>query len=334
MCKLLTSLLIGMLSTYSLPLFARADLSVMRNVFEPALTAPAKQPSLLKTKIITVYYANLEDVYHFLSNKQYKLLSSTGSLNINKPLKQIWIKDDEQHVKEIVNIIHQIDVPHKQVLIKARIVNVDMHSLDVLGVSFMEKSLKAVQGDGDFSASIRSESVTFPIVTLKQDSLLDMQLSALEKKGHAQILAKPELTTLDHQTAIIQSGEEVPYEEKTPNGGTSVVFKKAALELQVTPEILPNNQIRLALNINQDKISPVNVAGTPAIHTQKIRTQVLVKDRQTIVLGGIFEEMNNHLQRHVPFFYKIPLLGLLFRHRLRTVAHKELIVFVTPTILH
>ena len=305
--------------------------TVNRNVFDPI---PHNQRALTQIKIIPIYYANIDSVYKFLMNKKYQFLSEFGVLNIDKRLRQLWIKDDQEHIKTITNVIKQLDLPNKQVLIKARIVNIDTHSLQSLGFNFSNHiSTQTPEGFMVDLPKTKERKMSFPIATLKAGVIIDLQLNALEQAGHAQILAKPELTTLNHEVAFIQSGEEVPYEEKTQSGSTSIAFKRAALRLSVTPEVLPNNRILLKLSVSQDKISTINIAGKPAIHTQKIKTQVLVDNQQTIVLGGIFEEMNDQSHQKTPFFSKIPLLGLLFRQHFHAFEHKELIIFVTPCIL-
>ena len=316
-----------------LPIVSEADLSPKRNIFMPVSSAAFDSASDFKTRTFTIYYADLDDIYKLLSDRRYQFLSKIGTVSIHKQLRQIWLKDDIQHLTAVEKVIQRLDVPYKQVLIKARIVNIDTQSLDALGFYFStfahtkNNSVRVNSTDED------ALGAAFPLVKLKVNNVIDFQLSALEKIGQAQILARPELTTLDRQTAIIQSGEEVPYVDETRHGGQKITFKKAALQLEVTPKVLPHNKILLKLKVNQDKISPVNVAGTPAIHTQTIQTQVLVSNRQTIALGGIFEQTSDQVNRRVPFIAKLPLIGLLFRHHLEKRERKELMVFVTPSLL-
>jgi type IV pilus assembly protein PilQ len=304
-----------------------------RNIFESAIE-DINLVHRAQLKIIPIYYGNVHDIYKFLTNKTHSVVSNIGTLTLNTRLRQIWIKDDVEHIAQVEKLIKKLDVPTKQVLIKARIVNIETHSLRELGISFESHILnKTKEGLLVDLPKTATNQFMFPFIKLKANTFIDLKLNALEQTGHAQILAKPELTTLNHETAFIQSGEEVPYAEKTQTGGTSITFKKAALQLKVTPEILPNDKILLKLSVNQDKISTINVAGTPSIHTQKIQTKVLVDNQQTIALGGIFEEMDDKSQRSIPFLSKIPILGFLFKHHTRGFSHKELIIFVTPSIL-
>ena len=160
-----------------------------------------------------------------------------------------------------------------------------------------------------------------------------MELAALESEGHGKVISRPKLITLDHEPAYIDSGEDIPYQERTAEGNTNVAFKRAALSLRVTPEIIVNNKILLHINVNQDKVSALTIQGVPAIDTQEIKTQALVNSKQTVVLGGIYEQTKNAITTRVPILSSIPLLGLLFRHKQITTERKELLIFITPQIM-
>lgn len=172
-----------------------------------------------------------------------------------------------------------------------------------------------------------------PIAQLGDGNRLDLELSALQNEGHATIISSPELLTNNQEAAEISSGEEIPYQEKTGEGNTSVAFKKAALQLRVTPQRLDTNKILLDLELNQDKISSLSVNGVPAINTQQIKTLVSVRNGHTIVLGGINESINTEQALSIPGFSKIPLLGALFRQHQKEVENKTLLIFITPEIM-
>ncbi|MCX7124943.1 MAG: hypothetical protein NTU49_04165 [Gammaproteobacteria bacterium] len=129
----------------------------------------------------------------------------------------------------------------------------------------------------------------------------------------------------------MESGAEVPYQEVTLSGGTSVSFKKAVLCLKVTPKRMPNNHILLHIALNQDKVSALTVNGVPAIETQQITTQVVVKNHQTIVLGGILETTHANQKEGLPIADKIPILGELFTHNTTMTKQQELLIFITPS---
>src|SRR3990167_7715795 len=172
---------------------------------------------------------------------------------------------------------------------------------------------------------------TLTIAKLAESRLLDLQISALEQEGHASLISSPALMTLDNQAAVIQSGAEVPYQEMTLSGGTSVSFKKAVLRLKVTPKQMTDDHILLHISLNQDKVSALTVKGVPAIQTQQITTQVVVKNHQTIVLGGILETTHAHQKVGLPVADKIPVLGKLFTHHTVLTKQQELLIFITPS---
>ena len=165
---------------------------------------------------------------------------------------------------------------------------------------------------------------------------LDLELSALEQEHAAEVLARPRITTINHQTARIEQGTEIPYVESAASGATSVAFKKAALSMEVTPQILPNAQILLNLKIRQDHPGEEVVTATGhaiSIDMQRIESQVLVRNRQTVVLGGIYQEKLLHQVNKVPWLGDLPWLGFLFRTQKKLLEKHEVLIFVTPKIV-
>lgn len=259
-------------------------------------------------------------------------------------LNPVWAS----HLPEISNRLLFENHPHEhatkrfsktpyQVLIKAHIVNIDHNYTRELGLSF-DTSKSTLTTAGGFRMNLPAPDASagefiIPIAALNQGILLEATLSALEKSGHAELISDPQLVTLNKQTAIIEAGQEVPYQQSTEGGGTSIAFKKAVLRLQVTPEVQPQKSILLHLTINQDQVSSLTVNGAPAINTQQLKTQVLMKSRNTLVLGGILQENKSDQHQGVPFLSKIPWLGVLFRYRKQTDDRNQLLIFVTPVIL-
>ena len=182
-------------------------------------------------------------------------------------------------------------LPVHQILIRAHIVNIDQDYTQELGLSLSTTStLSTINGyHMNLPNPDDNGGLIIPIAALGQGILLEATLNALEKAGHAQLISDPQIVTLDKKTAIIESGQEVPYQQSTEGGGTSIAFKKAVLRLQVTPMIKTNDHILLHLVINQDQVSGLTVNGVPAINTQQLKTQVLMKNHNTLVLGGILE---------------------------------------------
>ncbi|MBV1883969.1 MAG: type IV pilus secretin PilQ [Pseudomonadales bacterium] len=162
--------------------------------------------------------------------------------------------------------------------------------------------------------------------------LLELELSALESSGHADIIATPKVLTADQQTARIASGTEIPYQEASSSGATSVAFKEAALSLEVTPHITPDGRIIMELQINQDTVGD-EFAGIPSINTNNIQTNVLVNNGETVVLGGVFETSTVESITKTPFFGDLPVIGRFFRNTSKSERKQELLIFITPKIV-
>lgn len=278
-------------------------------------------------------FAKAADIADLLL-KSHSLISPTGNVVADPRTNSIWIKDEALKLQEIRHYLGAVDIPSEQVLIEARIVYADENFIRELGLKFGSAAHESSGKSGDMNMDLPLKPdtghATIAIAKLGQGVLLDMELSALESEGRGKVISSPKLITADRESAYIESGDEVPYQEKTSSGATSLVFKKAVLGLKVTPEVASNNKITLRLQLNQDKVSDTNIHGEPTIQTRQIQTQVLISDGQTVVLGGIYEESSNHVITRVPFLGSIPILGLLFQNHEIHTEHKELLIFVTP----
>ena len=169
------------------------------------------------------------------------------------------------------------------------------------------------------------------------DILLDLELSALQSEQKLEIISSPRLMTTNKKTAYIEQGTEIPYLEAASSGAVSVSFKKAVLSLMVTPQITPDGKLVLDLVVTQDRKGETVDTGTGeavSISTQRIGTQVLVNNGETVVLGGIYQHMLDNSVRKVPLLGDIPVLGHLFSHKLEELVKRELLIFVTPKIVH
>ncbi|MBL4794580.1 MAG: type IV pilus secretin PilQ, partial [Pseudomonadales bacterium] len=162
--------------------------------------------------------------------------------------------------------------------------------------------------------------------------LLELELSALESDGKADIIATPKVLTADQQTARIASGTEIPYQEASSSGATSVSFKEAVLSLEVTPHITPDGRIIMELEINQDTVGEI-FNGIPSIDTNSISTNVLVDNGETIVLGGVYRTEAVESVAKTPFFGDLPIIGRFFRNSTKTDRKQELLIFITPKIV-
>ncbi len=299
------------------------------------------------------------------------LLSTRGSVIIDERTNTMIVKDTDEVISEIRKIIAELDIPIRQVMISSRIVIAQDDFVRELGTRVgvtKTTSIDGVAGAGNTSGTIQSTdsmiddvinnggngisgipfgtsdrfnvnlptaglsagSIAFSI--LKGSTLLDLELSALQAENQGEIISSPRVTTADRHEAFIEQGVEIPYLSATSSGATQVEFKKAVLSIVVTPQITPDDRIIMDLAVNQDSVGEV-FAGIPSIDTREVDTQVLVNNGDTIVLGGIYEQITRNEVDKVPFLGDIPLIGYLFKHTLESDEKAELLIFVTPKIL-
>lgn len=323
----------------------------------------------LKSEIIKINFAKATDIADMIGGDgTVSMLSDRGSITIDERTNSLLIRELAENISVIREIIESLDIPVKQVQIEARIVTVTEGNLDELGVRWgvsstngsfkvggsIEGNYPTIQpyngGDsGDDSSALdnylnvnlgatspNASSIAFQVAKLGSDTLLDLELSALQQESKAEIISSPRLITTNKKPAYIEQGTEIPYLESSSSGATSVSFKKAVLSLKVTPQITPDNRLVLDLSVTQDRPGQVVKTGTGeavAIDTQRIGTQVLVNNGETVVLGGIFQHSVSNTVDKVPVLGDLPLLGALFRRSYENVGKSELLIFVTPKIV-
>ncbi|MCQ9066619.1 MULTISPECIES: type IV pilus secretin PilQ [Vibrio harveyi group] len=304
------------------------------------------------------------------------MLSERGSMTIDERTNSLLIRELPENIEVIREIIESLDIPVKQVQIEARIVTINEGNMDELGIRWgftsingnntvggsIENNLATIGlyngggegedgGDGDdgdgvgiddflnvnlAATSPNATSIAFQVAKLGSDTLLDLELSALQQESKAEIISSPRLITTNKKPAYIEQGTEIPYLESSSSGATTVTFKKAVLSLKVTPQITPDNRLVLDLSVTQDRPGQVVKTGTGeavAIDTQRIGTQVLVNNGETVVLGGIFQHSITNSVDKVPLLGDLPLLGALFRRSYENVGKSELLIFVTPKVV-
>lgn len=268
----------------------------------------------LSMRVWQLQYAQAKVVAGLISEGQRSLVSGRGHLRADERTNQLYIEDTEERVNQIVEWIRRVDISVRQVSVEARIVSMDSDAERELGFDFT----------GRYSLAV---------ARLADGPLLDVKLAALENAGEAELISSPSLFAANQQTASIESGEEVPYQEVSESGGTAIAFKRAVLGLKVTPQVLPGRKILLRLQINQDRPDSNLVMSMPTISTRQIMTSILAKSGQTIVLGGIYENSKAEAEDRLPFLSKIPIVGWLFKLQKNQVSKRELLIFVTPTIV-
>ena len=319
----------------------------------------AKKLAPVRSELLQINYAKAADVATMLKDKTNSLLSERGTLSVDTRTNTIWLQDTAEQIEDVRELVKQLDIPVKQVVIEARIVNVTKDCAEDIGVRFgvskpthlsgtLEGANELAKGTAPADVPIPDRlnvdlgalpidaspaSIGIALAKLGNGVLLDLELSALESEGRAEIIASPRLMTTNQQAAVIESGEDIPYQEATSSGATAVAFKKAVLSLKVTPQITPDGKLLMDLQINQDSDSGRRVQGVPIILTKSIETNVLVNNGQTIVLGGIYKQDKNNSVTRVPFLGRIPVVGVLFRRTQVRTKNEELLIFITPRII-
>ena len=279
-------------------------------------------------------YAKVEDVMHMIEDAHNSLLSKRGHIRADIRTNILYLHDTSIHIAQVRQLLRHLDIPVRQIRIAVRLVSIDSDFERELGLQFVEGEVGAGNKNDKNIHSLRQDVGRYSLVVAKlaDRGLLDIKLSALEESGHAELISSPSLFTSNLQTASIEAGEEVPYQEVSESGGTAVVFKKAVLGLKVTPQILPGDHILLQLQINQDRPSNKMVQGMPTISTRQMMTNILIKSGKTIVLGGIYEVNRENAQSGIPFLNQLPLLRFLFQQQHSRKNKRELLVFVTPQV--
>ena len=300
-------------------------------------------------KLIQIQYSKATLLADLLKDKNNNILSPMGSVNVDKRGNSLWVKDSKEKLLQIEKVIRQFDRPIKQIAIEARIVNVDKIKASELGAKFGFRILSSRDISVSHSKSssrdsephlnmdlpfseIKRGKVQLNLMQIAKNIFLDLELTALENEGELKIISTPHLITADQMPAVIQAGEDIPYQKKE-GGDTVIQFQPAVLSLAVTPQVLPHHQLMLDLVVNQDQPSTFTVSGTPAIHKRGIKTQVIINDGETVVLGGIYEHMQNQSTERIPFLGSLPIIGRLFSYKETSEKCNELLIFLTPTIL-
>lgn len=305
-----------------------------------------------------------------------RILSPRGSVISESRTNQLFVTDIPSKLEEIQSLIAKIDVPVRQVMIEARIVEADdkfgralgvkLGALDMnaanpgfdigrgrvslptgnyLGVG--EQTGQAVITGGSYIPNTQfinlpantgtlggatAASVALSLFSASAQRFLNLELSALEADGKGKVISSPRVITADQIKALIEQGTELPYQVASSSGATSIQFRKANLKLEVTPQITPEGNVILDVDVNKDSVGQNTAAGF-AIDTKHIKTQVLVENGGTVVIGGIFTQTERDDVNKVPLLGDIPVLGYLFKNTTRTNAKTELLVFLTPKIV-
>ena len=312
----------------------------------------------LRTQGFQINYAKAEELKKQIADNSgsgeasTRFLSGRGSAIAEPRTNQLFVTDTPSKLEEITNLLKKLDVPVRQVLIEARIVEARDTFGRSLGVKFgggYERAGRGSVGSGydKFGTSNSAPFVNLPaglstggsagtlalsIFNSGLTRFLSLELSAMEAEGVGKVISSPRLLTADQTQAVIEQGTEYPYTQTAPNGATTVAFKKAVLKLEVKPQITPEGNIILDLDLNKDSRGETTLQGV-AIDTKHIKTQVLVENGGTVVIGGIFEMEETNQVNKVPVLGDIPVMGNLFKSRTRESTKREMLVFITPRMV-
>jgi type IV pilus assembly protein PilQ len=329
----------------------------------------------LTSTLVHLRYSNADDVAKLLRSATGSLLTPRGQIAVDSRTNSIIIRDVKTNLNDVTHAISQLDVPAKQVLIEARIINIDVNFEKELGARFGVTHTSWLSGQF-FGANSLAQGAGAPnvvnaagtidptqrlnfnvpattifgnnpgsiamAVTKIGGQLLDLEISALEGEDHAETISAPRVMTSNQKKAVIQTGEEIPYQESTSSGATSVSFKNAVLSLEITPQITPNNKIILTIKATQDSRGANTVlsstagstsSSVPAINTQEVESNIILNNDETIVLGGVYKLNKENSFVRIPFFGSLPIIGVLFRNQALQNEKSELLIFITPRII-
>jgi type IV pilus assembly protein PilQ len=327
-----------------------------------------------RTESFQMNYQKAADVQKLLSDPTQRILSKRGSAVVDARTNTLFVQDTPSRLEEVRRLIAKIDIAVRQVMIEARIVEANdsfsrnlgvrlgLHDAQASGHRILgQNSPRFTAGAGladtgfhtgqiatvpDFFANATNVNLpaaglnafnagqfSFILFNSAATRFLNLELTALEADGKGKIIASPRVLTADQVEAVIEQGTEIPYQQATSSGATAVSFRKANLALKVKPQITPDGNVIMTLDVNKDQPGATTPAGV-AINTKHVKTEVLVENGGTVVIGGIFEENDRTDVTKVPLLGDIPILGFLFKNTTSTTSKTELLVFITPRVLN
>ena len=299
-----------------------------------------------------------------------RILSPRGTVFSETRTNQLFVSDTPAKLEEIQSLISKIDVPVRQVLIEARIVEADDSFGRSLGVRLGGRADYGLKNSGGTRAAIGGNlnavglqsgqlasgstaslsdlnfvnlpataqggfapaSMAVSLFGSSANKFLNLEISALEADGRGKIISSPRIVTADQIKAMIQQGTKIPYQQATSSGATSVAFVDATLKLEVTPQITPEGNVIMSVEVNKDSVG-ASTQGIPSINTKSVKTQVLVENGGTVVIGGIFEQTERSDEAKVPLLGDVPVLGNLFKTKTNSIKKTELLIFLTPRVV-
>ncbi len=326
----------------------------------------------LQTESFQINYHKAKEIFDFLKSKDQTMLSKRGSVVVDERSNKVFVTDVATRLQALRRLVQEIDVAPRQVLIEARIVEANKTFARDLGVRLgVGGAFGRIVGYTEDGAPVRRSTLggglgatramagqvagvddanpaglnlnlpagasnpgllSMVLWNNSATRFLNLELSALDADGRGRLISSPRVLTANQVEALIEQGTEIPYEEATSSGATSVTFKKAVLSLKVKPQITPDGRLQLTIEVNKDSRGEDTRSG-PAIDTKKVKSEVLIENGGTVVIGGIYEENETNSTQQVPLLGDIPVLGHLFKSNSRVSERRELLVFITPRIV-
>lgn len=364
---------------------APADEIAAREQQELAVQKQVAELAPLRKDIIQLNYAKASDIAKLYEEGSSGALKDDmrGSVIFDDRTNNLIVTLTQERIDELRRIVTQLDIPVRQVMIEARIVEANVDYDKALGVRWGgnlwaandnkwhawgkegdlgvadDPNASGKPGDANYVPSRRvgrfegipevplntpfvdlgaaGATSGFGIGFITNNVMLDLQLSAMEKSGSGEIVSQPKVVTSDKETAKILKGTEVPYQEASSSGATSTSFKEAALSLEVTPQITPDNRVLMEVKVTKDAPDfsvASSTGGIPAISKNEVNAKVLVADGETIVIGGVYSNTQSKSVDKVPFLGDLPFIGRVFKRDLVQDRKAELLVFLTPRIMN
>lgn len=326
----------------------------------------------IRTETFQLNYHKAKTVFDFLKNKDQTALSKRGSVIVDERTNKLFVTDVPSRLEDVRRLISEIDLPARQVMIEARIVEAEDNFTKNVGArlgynstynQIFNDGARVLFGGGLSATGYQTGQISTPIPNFFTNSLgsnlpaspitgrqagqfsfvlfnnaatrfLNLEVSALEADGKGKIISSPRVVTADQVEALIEQGVEIPYQQATSSGATSISFRKANLALKVKPQITPDGRVNLTVDVNKDSPNTQIATGAGvAIDTKHVKTEVLVENGGTVVIGGIYTQDERNIVTRVPVLGDLPYVGFLFKHNEKRDNKTELLVFITPRII-
>jgi len=354
---------LAMRQTGNVILIAPTEEIAAREKLELEAQKQIEELAPLRSEFIQVNYAKASTLSTLLRAEENSLMTDRGRVSVDERTNTLLVRDTADAINDIREMVATLDIPVRQVLIESRIVIADDTFNRDLGVRFgvsyqwnvngSNRTQAAIggglEGDTNFNGTAAfstagnenlivdlpignpASAIKFAVVSIP-DFILQLELQALQLEGRGEVISNPRVVTANQKEATIEQGTEIPFQEASSSGATSTSFKKAVLSLRVTPQITPDDRVIMDLEVNQDTVGQ-EFSGIPSVDTRSVSTQVLVDNGDTVVLGGIYEQVKREDVTKVPFFGDLPYLSWLFKTTSIRDTKTELLIFVTPRIL-